>query len=310
VSRGLAVSLVVLVLLAATAVAFAVTEGLKLEPPAISGTRTPKLFSPTCKCSDARAAIVFRLRRADRMTVAIVDPDGRVVRTLRKRADVRAGMQRVTWDGRDEHGRLAPDGTYHVRVRLVRRERRIQFPNTIRLDTTPPRIRAFRVSPPVFSPDGDGHSDKAKASYRLGERGHVTLYVDGRKAVGPSRFAESAGKLDWYGKVGGRAVPPGRYRLTLVARDLAENVSAPTAPVTVRLRYVSLRKRVFQVRARRRFAVRVDSDAPTVTWQLGTRHGGGRSKPLVLRAPARRGRYVLVVRAGSHAARATVVVGS
>lgn len=308
-SRGLAVSLVVLVLLAATAVAFAVTEGLKLEPPAISGTRTPKLFSPTCKCKDARASIVFRLRRADRMTVSIVDRDGRVVDTLTHKADVPAGVQRLSWNGRDANGKVAADGSYHVRVRLARRERRIQFPNTIRLDTTPPRIRSIRVTPRVISPDGDGHSDKASAYYRLGERGHVTLYVDGRKAVGPSRFAETSGKLDWYGKLRGRRLPPGTYKLTLVARDLAGNVSEPTTPIVVRLRYVTIAARVIRVRSGVRFAVRVNADAPRVAWRLGSRRGSAPAHPLVLRAPKRVGRYKLLVGVGAHAARATVVVG-
>ena len=307
-SRALVRPLLILLLLGATAAAFAVTEALKLEPPAISGTKTVKLFSPRCDCATANASIAFRLRRADRMTVRIVDRDGRVVRTLEDDVSVPAGAQLLVWDGYDAQDRIAPNGVYHVRVRLARSERQIQFPNAIRLDTTAPAIRLVGMSLAVLSPDGDGRGDKLEARYRLDERAHVTLYVDGRKAVGPSRLASVEGKLDWYGKVDRRALAPGLYRVTLVARDLAGNVSTPTAPKVVRLRFVSLPIRVLHVRAGGTFGVRVDTDARTVAWRLARRRGSGAPRPLVLRAPERAGRYTLVVRVGGHAARATVLV--
>src|SRR5439155_23276840 len=79
----LAPILLVLALLSATATAFVVTEGLKLTPSPIRSTEVDnKTFSPVCRCPTSVARIRFRLRKADRMTLAIVDGEGRVVRTL------------------------------------------------------------------------------------------------------------------------------------------------------------------------------------------------------------------------------------
>jgi hypothetical protein len=75
------------------------------------------------------------------------------------------------------------------------------------------------------------------------------------------------------------------------------------------VRFVSLPQRTIRVRPGARFDVRVDADAPAVAWRLGARRGTGDPRRLVLRAPERAGPYVLRVRVGPHAARATVRVG-
>ena len=65
------------VLLGATGVAFVVTEGLKLEPSPITKVFVTKHpFSPTCECSSDSATIAFRLRKAQRLTLSIVDKNG------------------------------------------------------------------------------------------------------------------------------------------------------------------------------------------------------------------------------------------
>jgi flagellar hook assembly protein FlgD len=48
--------------------------------------------------------------------VAVYDPAGRLVRTLREGAAA-AGESRVTWDGRGASGRPVPAGVYWVRLR-------------------------------------------------------------------------------------------------------------------------------------------------------------------------------------------------
>ena len=68
-------------LLVATAGAFAVTERLKLTRSPITGVLVTKIFSPVCSCRTVAASIAFRLRHADRISVA-VERGGKVVRTL------------------------------------------------------------------------------------------------------------------------------------------------------------------------------------------------------------------------------------
>lgn len=303
----LASTVFVLGLLAATAAAFALAERLKLEPTPIEKTRVTRLFSPVCECSLSTAYVNFRLRKPDTLTVLIADSSGKAVRTLVTGDSLPAGPASFVWDGRGDDGQLVPDGLYSPRVHLERANRTFDLPNEIRLDATDPVVHAGPIRPRVFSPDGDGHADGVHMPYRLDEPARVEVYVNGRLRV-RGNSVRPVGKLDWYGKVGGRPLPPGQYRITLVARDLAQNVSAPTPPVTVRLRYLALSRRVVRVHAGTRFGMRVDTDVRVVDWRLGGREGRSPARPFVIRAPRRPGRYVLVVREHGHSARARVVV--
>jgi hypothetical protein len=60
-------------------------------------------------------AFVVSLSRAGQAQLAIYSVDGRHVRTLLDEPR-EAGEHRVTWDGRDESGSIAPPGVYFVRL--------------------------------------------------------------------------------------------------------------------------------------------------------------------------------------------------
>ncbi len=298
-------TLLVFGLLGGTAAAFAVTEGLKLERTPISGTRVDKVFSPVCGCPRRAAAIGFRLRKADALTVEIVEGN-EVVRTLVDSRRFGRGLVHFTWDGRDDAGRVVRDGAYRPRVHLDRRHRTIVLPNPIRVDTAPPHIRVVALRPAVFSPDGDGRADGIVVRYRVSEPAHALLLVDGRRRV-RGRFQRLTGELRWYGKVGGKALPSGAHRITLAAEDLAGNSSRPTRAVAVRIRYVALARHAIRARAGTRFGVRVSTDAKSFRWRLGKRSGEARPGLLVVRASGP-GRTALVVQANGHADRAVVIV--
>src|SRR5207248_6933421 len=160
-------TLLVVGLLGGTAAAFAVTEGLKLQHSPITSTHVPlKVFSPVCGCNTAEAPIGFRLRKADRVTVQIVDAHGAVVRTLVSGKPARRGRFAVRWDGRDAAGAVLPEGTYKPRVHLAHAHRTIGLPNPIQIDVTPPTIRLVRPIPAIISPDGDHRHDQVRAFYR------------------------------------------------------------------------------------------------------------------------------------------------
>jgi hypothetical protein len=298
-------TLLVLGLLGGTAAAFALTEGLKLEKSPVTNTRIDRTFSPVCSCSKAVAHISFRLRKKDRITVAIVR-DGKVVRTIVRRRHARRGTVSLSWDGRDDAGSVVAEGPYKARVHFDRAHRTIVLPNTIRVDTTPPTISLVRLRPTELSPDGDYRHEMLRVRYRINEPAHAILYVDGKRRVF-GRFERTVDELRWFGRVGGRGVRPGVHRLALAARDLAGNLSRPREVGSVRVRYVELPRRIVHARAGTRFGVHVATDAPNVVWILGKRTGVGR-RALVLRAPDRPGRYRLVVRANGHSARTVVLV--
>ena len=300
-------TLIVLVLLGATAAAFAVTEQLKLERSPITGTRVDRLFSPVCECARDVAIVSFVLRKRARITVDVLDGAGDSVRTLVRDRDEPRGRVSYVWDGRNESGRVVPEGRYRPRVQIREHGRTIALPNPIRVDTTPPRIRFTDVEPRVFSPDGDGRNDRVTAKYEVNEVARAMLLVDGRRRV-LGRFRPRAGRLTWMGQVVGRPVRPGIYELRLRALDRAGNRSRRTGAVTVRVRYVELARDRIEVVAGKRFGVGVSTDARSYRWLFAGERGASRTKVLVLRAPETPGTYAVYVRVGRWADRAEVVV--
>jgi flagellar hook capping protein FlgD len=300
-------TLLVLGLLGGTAAAFAVTEHLKLVRSPIYRTRVDKVFSPVCKCETAAASIAFLLRSADRVTVSI-ERDGSVVRTIVRDRSAARGPFGVRWDGLADDGRLAPDGVYKPRVHLSRAHRTIVLPNPIRIDTKPPRVSVLGWIPRrrVLTPDGNFRHERLEVRDRVSEPAHVILYVNGKRRY-RSRTQGSTGVARWFGRVNGRSVLAGSYRITLAARDVAGNLSGQVRVGTLFVRYVRLPHRVYRVAAGTRFGTHVLTDSPGVRWRLGVRSGTGRSR-LVLRAPKQPGRYRLTVRVGNHAAHAIVIV--
>ncbi|MGB2953206.1 MAG: FlgD immunoglobulin-like domain containing protein [Gaiellaceae bacterium] len=300
-------TLLVLVLLGATTAAFAVTEGLKLEPSPISATKVDKVFSPTCACSTDLATIRFRLRKTDRLTVAIVDSGGHVVRTLLGGKLRGPGRKSFIWNGLDSQNVPVSDGSYKPRIHLRRAHRTILLPNPIVVDTVAPRATLVGFHPAVLSPDGDHRHDVLRVHYRLSEPARALLYVNGVLRVKVKQF-RTDGELRWYGKVDGVPLPAGSYRIELRGQDRAGNVTEAGPAATLRVRYIELSPRVVHVRAQTRFGVRVSTDAKRYRWRLGKRRGVGRQRVLVLRA-GYAGRYRLVVTARGHSATTVVIVG-
>jgi FlgD Ig-like domain len=286
--------LLVLALLGCTAAAFAVTEGLKLEKSPITDTIVDKVVAPDSS-THAKAAIGFLLRKPDRLTVQIVNGNGDVIRTLARSKPARRGTQQFTWNGRDDSGRVVPDGIYKPRVHLARERRTIALPNSIRMDATPPLIKLVSVRPLVFSPDGDFRNEFVRIRYLTSEKAEAILYVDGDRRTLVRAYVR-AGKLDWGGKAA-RQLGAGPHRLRLRALDLAGNLSSPTRAVV----------HLIHVKSGARFRVRVITDAKRYSWHLGQLGNVARRHLLVLRA-RQPGTYRLVVAANGHVSRALVVV--
>lgn len=296
---------VAVALLGATAIAFAYTEHLKLEPSPIRGPRVDRVFSPVCGCAQDLAHVGFSLRRAGTITVAIVDDDGHVVRTLVSGQHYARGPVRLVWDGRNEKRAVVRDGSYRPRVDLERRTP-ILMPNRIEVDTKPPEVRITGTSRRTISPDGDARFDGVTVSYRLGEAARAVFYVD-RTRYEVKRSRRTVGSFRWFGKLDGGPVRPGVYRLSVAAADDAGNVSERTVSVPVRIRFLELDP-IVRAAPGTRFRVRLDTDARVVAWSLAGRRGSAPAAELVLKAPARPGAYRLVVRARGHRDTARLVV--
>jgi hypothetical protein len=279
---------------------------LKSQPSPIFGTKPGEVFSPVCGCNTKTATIAFKLREGDRLDVAIVD-GGEVVRTIERGRSYDAGPVEVEWDGRDDAGRLLPQGEYLPRIHSRDERWTITLPNPIEIDVTPPRLERVVPSRLVFSPDGDRRADRVTFRYTLDEPGRAMLFIDGRRRV-RTKFPRTADKLDWFGKVGGRALAAGAYTARVAVFDPAGNVGARSRPFTIVIRYVALGRDRITVSAGARFALRVSSDAKQVRWQLGGRSGVARPGTLRLRAPLQKGQFTLAVTANGHTTRAAVFV--
>jgi hypothetical protein len=304
--------LVALALLVGSAVAFGVAERLKVEKSPVTGTAVDKVFSPVCRCPQRRASIAFRLRRADRLQLSLLDDEGREVRTLVDGERATRGPHEFFWNGRDDEGRIVPEGRYRPKVELGRADRTIVLPNPIRVDTTKPTLRVLSVRPGAISPDGDGWGDIVRVRYRADEQVRGLLFVNGRLSV-VSRSQRPGGVLQWLGGApGGGKLPPARYRLAVQARDLAGNLSRRSPAVVVPLRYLRLDEHAVVAAPGERVRLGVETDARTVRWILRrgssiVDRGVGR-RAIRFRAPDRPGRYVLVAEAAGHPARALVAV--
>jgi hypothetical protein len=216
-------------LVCATFAAFFVTPRLKRAPLVVRQLTVFDRFSPNGDGRADAASIRFRLDRADDVTVQVIDSEGSVARTLAR--DRRLPGKRPLqfyWDGRTNQGRIAPDGTYRVRVGLRNQARSVVLRRKVTVDNTPPRpvVVATGAIPPAVTIRVQGPVVGAPRfeMYRLeaGIRRLVTAF-DGRTGSAEGR---------WDGRAKGRPVPPGTY--VAVARVLDEvgnlGVSPPVRP--------------------------------------------------------------------------------
>ena len=302
--------LIVLALLGATAAAFAVTERLKLERSPVTGTRVDRVFSPVCECARDVAVDLVRApapgdgdpRRSSTRTGASCG------RSSASGASRRAASS-YTWDGRDELGRVVPEGVYRPRVQLERNGRTIVLPNPIRVDTTAPTITlvaclAARLLTRRRRSARSG--DRDLPDRRARPRRHARRRSATRAEQVPRQSTASS---TWFGRVNGQDGPAGTYEIRLRAVDRAGNRSARTRAVTVRVRFVELSRERIDAVAGKRFSVRVSTDATLL--RLALRGSGGvrqARRCSCCGRPETPGAYTLYVTVGGRAARAAVDV--
>jgi hypothetical protein len=223
-------AVVVVALLAATAVAFATTERQKLEKTPFAVIRVDDELSPVCRCDTDTATIVLRVRRTHLLTVAILGPNDRAVRTLARDREAH-GIVVFVWNGRDARGRSAHDGEYRPQVTLDNGQVKT-LPVVIQVDSAAPSTALVSYRPRVLRRRA---KPRVVIGYRVNEPAHVLLYVNGRRElVGGAKALRS--QVEWFARRNGRRLRRGRYRLQLAAVDLAGNVGLRSRPFVVRVR--------------------------------------------------------------------------
>lgn len=331
-------------LVLATFGAFFVAQELKSTPPVVVDLTVTPFFSPNGDGRFDRARASFRVRRADRVTVTVVDSRGDEVRELLDGRRVRRGRRlRVAWDGRTADGRPAPDGVYRIRTSLRRQGRSATLPRDILKDTRPPDVRVTEIGPledarpraELVPPAAGG---PARVSFRAdGRRKQVLVFrTDVRPArpvfERPVELPDDATRWSWNGRVGGRRVAAGTYLVVVRARDRAGNIgsSAPVPPrfsfgqplpgrggITVR--YLTAQAPSAPVNAGEQALVAVDSVGANFSWsvrrvgerEVRKRGRGTRSRVVRFAAPGgKSGLYLFEVRTRTRKVAAPLVVQS
>ena len=145
----------------------------------------------------------------------------------------------VTFDGRDDAGRLLPEGVYQARLELAYENGNRPSADSpeLEIDLTAPAA-TVKASLTVFSPDGDGNKDTVTIFHEaFGEaQWAATITGQGGEAVRTETWHGTPdGSYTWDGRrADGLPAADGTYRYVLEARDSAGNVGrSNTIEVTI-----------------------------------------------------------------------------
>lgn len=316
-------------LAAATVGAFFVTQHLKISTPLIAGfpQPTPAVISPNgtgCGGSHRVARFSFYLlHRADDVAVYVVDRNGTIVRTLASGRHMRRGVRNpdglFPWDGREDNGRVAPDGSYYFRVALLHQNRTVEYTRVpVTVKSSPPHPLVTSVAPALI-PQG---SAPVLIRYRGTEQRGLTVRIYRTDLPGGPRPVKRFGAgwrgASWDGRINQHSAPAGTYLVGLEVRDRACNTGrfpsmlrtpqGSTQHAGVTVRYLAAQPPIDPVPAGSTATVYVDARQQPYSWTLHRpgvrsilRHGVARSFALSVRLPSRLpGLYVLSLRSGAH----------
>jgi hypothetical protein len=233
---------VFVVLVVATVAAFFLTQQLKGEFPLVIRFATkPAHFSPNGDGYRDTSQIGFDLSEPASVSFMVIDAEGAEVRQIMSNRRLRGDAKhRFTWDGRNDEGAVAPDGTY--RMRVVRRDesRVIDSVKEITVDTVPPRATLLSAEPSVITTGLPGDTPEVRLRYRgpKNKAPVVRVFRTGageprivrRFRGGPDRTASWDGRVST-GPEQTEPAPEGSYAFTVAVRDRAGNATEAPAPV-------------------------------------------------------------------------------
>ena len=262
-TRATKISRVVFGLLVlATFFAFFAAQRLKQSDPLVYSISFKRYISPNDDDLREKGRVRFRTKKADRVTVTVVDRTSAPVRVLADDEKLPAGPHTFYWNGRfrgvvakngKKHpGVPVPDGAYRVRVSMRSNGRSFIPDQFFVVDTEPPEIfasvegthtlsilRGRRPVPVAFG----GSGSSLRAEFRV-------YRVRGQRAVGApvatflSRRGTSGGQWDqtvgahtrWQSQCQGvkrsgraRPAPTGSYVIVARACDGAGNVGSSSS---------------------------------------------------------------------------------
>jgi FlgD Ig-like domain len=240
------------VLVAATIGAFFFTQHLKVTTPLLAGTPRPvpavidPLHGVPCmqgRNSGSSTISFYLLHRADNVVVSVVSAEtGSIVSTVADGRHMRKGVRNPDgvfhWNGREDNGQVAPDGTYYFRVALIHQNRTIDLNaanQTVKVKTVPPHPVVTSVTPSEI-PGADGTRVTIHYAGNEGRGGTIRIYrtdVPGGPRLVKSFLTPWNGHTAiWDGTINGRVAPAGTYLIGLDVTDAACDTGHFPAPGT------------------------------------------------------------------------------
>jgi hypothetical protein len=201
-------------------------------PPIVTRFSSTVGFSPNGDGRRDLALIAVRLRQPSQVTLEVRDGDQNVVRSLARDVSRPRGRMRVRWYGRDDRGRVVPDGEYALALRVTSGRKNYRSSRRVVVDTHAPQARSMTVVSAALDGDGPG---QCRLSLSTDEAGSALLEAaparTPRRAVrrlGPRPVsADGTLRWAWDGRNStGRPVRPGLYVLRARLADRPANRAA------------------------------------------------------------------------------------
>ena len=204
-------------------------------PPVVTRFNATRLFSPDGDGRREDAKVNVRLSEPAAVTVE-VQKDGATVRRLITDRTAPRGWVREDWDGRDDDGRVVPDGTYALKLRAHAGKKQFNTTRAIVVDTEAPRPAEMTVESATLGKPGPG---ECRVSFSSRDEGSVVFeaFREGPVAAGTAASGDAVRRLGprpvrpgdavtwrWDGRrADGGQVPPGLYLIRASLFDAARN---------------------------------------------------------------------------------------
>lgn len=243
------------ILVCATVTAFFLIQHVKVSLPLLAGNPMPfpatinPIGGNTCWATGphgARVRVSYRstrfsfylLNQPDYVAVDVVTGSGSIVRAVARRRYMRTARRYpdglFSWNGRDTHGNVVPDGRYYFRISLIRQNRTVAVNKAVTIATNEPHPVVISVKPRVLNYGARTHVDirYGGSQHRSGTIIVYRLEGHGVRRVGTLAARAAREYLAWNGTIRGRRVPAGTY---LVGLSVTNKVcTTGTFPVSLR----------------------------------------------------------------------------
>jgi flagellar hook assembly protein FlgD len=199
--------------------------------PSLTLENTVINFSPKILKS---TAIKFKLNKYQKVSAKIYNKKGLVVHTLINNKGYSGGSRSLTWNGKDNKGRLVTDGDYKIKFEIIDSSNRKGESKsvTVKVDSKEPLLKSYTTSPTAFKIGKSSISVKVASNetslfniYIMNSNNQNIRYLTKNKSLKSGTHIVS-----WDGKSDSKKyVSAGKYKFVIEGKDTAGNKSKVTS---------------------------------------------------------------------------------